>query len=340
MSKQTRSRSRPPRQSAQADQPTAIDPIKADHPVLRLQSLVGNQATQRVLQREGWSFSPVKPDIGLDPNSPGSFRNQYLKPRQRVELFLNSQTASLKQSPKKLLELVGLVRQGVPDAAEIGTAELQDIITSWAQPNAVAIQSPTSAQATPEEAGAAAASGLSLGVSPQVSKDDKGQVKVALRGSVEMLKKALKLEFEMTETPKLGFEIGAGDFKLGASMDQESWEFKLEYGEVEIPQLSNMSDMIYTSERALHEAISSSVTATLNSGQRPPQTEINAKVETAVGEKVQKIRQSVSAAKEGGAAKGTGFTIKLGLKGPTPGATHDDPTEAATTATINLVIPF
>jgi hypothetical protein len=146
MSSRTRSKHRKTQPIAIADHSIEnTSPVRDSHPLIRLQQVIGNQGTQRLLQREGWVFNPVQPDIGLDPNSPGSFRNQYLRPRQRVEIYLNSQAESLKQSPKKLLDTVGLVRQSVRDAAEMDTAELQQIITTWAMPNGILIQSPTTA---------------------------------------------------------------------------------------------------------------------------------------------------------------------------------------------------
>ena len=315
-------------------------PTHAQFPVVRLQGLIGNQATQRLLQREGWQFNPVPPNLGIGPNSPNSASQLYGQPRNRVEVYLNNQLASLKESPKKLLEILGMVRQGVKEATQFETIELQLIIINWANLNSVVIQSANSAQATPQEAAAAAASGLSLGAAMQVSKDDKGQVKIALVGNVELLKKLLNLQFEIGDSTKLGFEIQVGDLKLGASMDKESWEFKLEYGEADIPSLSSMSEMIFTTERVIHEALSATVTGALQSGRHVPQAELEAKVKTSVGEKAKKVAQAASAAKEGKAAKSPGFKIDLTVKGPNPAAKPDDPAAAAISGTVNLTVPF
>jgi hypothetical protein len=314
----------------------------AQFPVVRLQSMIGNQATQRLLQREGWSFNPVKPDIGLDPNSPNNLVNINNQRRERIRAFLDGQTASLRQSPKKLLDIVGIVRQGVRDADQFSTEDVQRIISDWAKSANVAIQQPNSATATPEEAAAAAASGLSIGVSPKVSKDDKGEVKIALGGSLEGIKKVLNLQFEVGEEVEIGFDLKIGDdMKLGAKTSKDSWEISFEYGEVDIPPPAAISEMFHTVEHARNEGISAAVKAALTPGARPPQGEVEAKVETSLGEKVKKIAQSASAAKEGKEAKGSGFKFKLTIKGPTPLA-HDEnePQKLPQPTTVNLVVPF
>jgi hypothetical protein len=98
--------------------------------------------------------------------------------------------------------------------------------------------------------------------------------------------------------------------------------------------------MFHSTERAIHEAISTTVTGGLQPGGRLPQAELEAKVKTSVGEKTQKIAQAASAAKEGGAAKSPGFKIELTVKGPNPEAKPEDPAASAITATVNLTVPF
>lgn len=338
---------RPGRQRIPAAVPAPPTPAP-QFSVVKLQSLVGNQAAQRLLQRD----VPITAPPPLPRLDPAAGLRAEMARTQPVYDYLNENRVSIMLSPE-LFSIVQRIRRAVPQAIDIPTGELQTIIRSWARDNRIGITEPPPRERV--TAGAvenAAQSGLSLSASGQVGRDAEGRVSLSFSGATaELTRRAGTEGASVTVAPggvsaetrgggvrmgasvgwsgNVGFNISRGDLRFSASMDESRWQFQLQYGDEQAPDLSAISEVFRTGEAALRRAIRG-----ITSASGPED------IQAAVSENLGAVKSAVSTASDLGSLQAGHFSASLQISGPGPGADRRDPAAGAVTFSAVLTFVF
>ncbi len=321
----------------------------AQFPAVRLQSMIGNQATQRLLQREGWSFNPVQgPPSSALPNL-GGVQSKDMARTQPVYDYLNQHKANLVLSPS-VLHMARQVRLNVPAAADIGAGELQTIITTWAQSNNIAVTTPPAgASATTAQVGNAAEAGLSVSASTKVGKDAEGRLSLSMSGATAAISRRAGTEgAKVTVSPggveaetkgggvtvsskigwdNVGFKVEKGDLKFSAKVDEKRWELEFSYGKDQAPDLSKIAEIFRTGEASMRRSLSGIAAA------KGPED-----IQPAISENLTGVKEAVSAVSDIGSIQPGSFSASLKISGPGANPDRNDP--AATATTVAAVVTF
>lgn len=110
--------------------------------VLEMQQLVGNQAVQRMLQREVTSDAPVasSPLKSTIPTlDPTSYYKELEARYQPIRSWLDTRKLSYQVFPPTLKQILRLIRMDCPEAVKISEGELEGLVQQWAKSNQVTL---------------------------------------------------------------------------------------------------------------------------------------------------------------------------------------------------------
>jgi hypothetical protein len=304
--------------------------------ILHLQRTIGNRAVQRLvakgmIQRDppASGSSSARP-FSLFPSS-AEIAMQLMERDRPILAWLDQHRIDVTLTPQ-VFRLVRRIRQDVPQAADISTNELMQIISGWGRSSHIPIQlpqQPTGAQGvSPSSLSSAASAGMSLRGTTRIGEQE-GSVTVSMSGLTLGLMNQTGTEgsqvsvtpggvgvqgqgggttagFNVGWTGALNFNVDHGSYHFNASVSHESWQLSLTIGSTSMPDLAGISEVFRNGEQALRNAVRGVASARGASA-----------IQTAVSDNLSAIKSAISTASAIQSVTAGQFRARLQIGGPT-----------------------